>query len=350
MMNPTNRSSDDLPSQIEPQRSLAIAGLTWTQEGITITAVRPTLDVTSLDSQIDLANAYTKVKLGHYGEIARAASDIVRALPSRVCHGIAQNPKKWCVLSTGTHLGFGLPSAALIIARECSLRLQLPHITYSLAGSDRSRVSSTRYEDLPTKEERMSVLQQEISQADLSQLSGMNVLLFDDSTVSGTFLELVSACARQNGAKQVLPFVLHRFDGHGNHSFEQQVNASGFIRDPVPVFTALLADPLTSMTTRLIAYCLSLPSEHLRTILTTIPEQGRITILAAGIVFYGINLPESTRSIFTELEPDVVGAIRFDPDFSEQCKRRIGYLLAARGWRSTSLARETLLSVLGEIV
>jgi hypothetical protein len=348
-MNRTNRSFDGPPSQTEPEKSLSFAGPTWTQGGITITAVRPTLDVTSLGSQIDLASAYTKLKLGHYGEITRAASDVVRALPSQMCHGIARNPKEWCVLSTGTHQGFGLPSAALIIARECSTRLQIPHITYTLAGSDRSRVSSTRYEDLPTKEERISVLQQEISKADLSQLLGMNVVLCDDSIVSGTFIELVTACAKQHGAKEVFPFVLHRFDGHGNHSFEQRVNASGFIHNPIPIFTALLADRQTSMTTRLIAYCLSLPAERLRTILTTIPEHGLLNILAAGLVFYGTNLPEGARSIFSELEPDIMGAVGFDAYFSEQCKRRIGHLLTAREWRNTSLARETLVTILHEI-
>lgn len=348
-MNRTNRSSDDLPSRAEPQKSLAFTGPTWTQDGITITAARPTLDITSLNSQIDLATAHTKLKLGHYGEIARAASDVVRALPSQVCYGIAQSRKEWCVLSTGTHRGFGLPSAALIIARECSIRLQIPHITYTLASSDRSHVSSTRYEELPTKEERISVLRQEISEADPSQLLDMNVVLCDDSAVSGTFVEPVTACAKQNGAKEVFPFVLHRFDGQGDHSFEQRVNASGFIHNPIPVFTALLADPRTSMTTRLIAYCLSLSAEQLRTSFTTIPEHGLLNIMAAGLVFYGTNLPEGARSLFTELEPDIMGTVGLDAYFAEQCKRRIGHLLTAREWRNTPLGRETLVSMIREI-
>ncbi len=200
----------------------------WRQGANYVTVVRPTIQIDTLEEQRPLANAYSKLKVGHHDEIVRGASDIVCALSPSVCHAIATQPLEWRVLSIGTYRGFGLPSAAVLLARECATRLGLEHVMLELSGSDRSRVSSARYEDLSSKEERVSILQQEIAGANLPGLVDKHVLLCDDSLASGAFVELVAACARAHGAKSVSPVVLHRFDGNGDHSFEQQVNVSSF--------------------------------------------------------------------------------------------------------------------------
>jgi hypothetical protein len=311
-----------------------------------ITLVRPTIRADSFESQRDLAEAYSRLKLGDHNEIARGAIDVVHALPASVCHSIALQPEDWRVLSIGTYRGFGLPSAALLVARECAERLGLKHVTLELSGSDRSRVSSNRYEDLSSKAERMSILKQEIAHGMIPGLVGKNVLLCDDSLASGTFIELVSACARAQGARSVYSLVLHYFDGHGDHSFERRVNISSFSADPVRAFTDLLTNPRTTFTTRLVAYCLGLPNDDLRAVLTTVPERGRINLLAAGIVFYGDRMPEVARALFLELEPEIMKHVQSRDDSREHSKHRVGYLLHSQQWRNELLSRSALISSL----
>jgi hypothetical protein len=326
-----------------PLTAPQVSAFIWRQGADTVTLVRPTIQIDTLEEQSSLANAYSKLKLGHYDEIVRGGIDVVSALTPSMCHAIATRPSDWCVLSIGTYRGFGLPSAAVLLARECAERLGLAHVMLGLSGSDRSRVSSPRYEELSSKEERLSILQQEIAGATLPDLMGKHVLLCDDSLASGTFVELVAACARAHGAKSVSPYVLHRFDGHGDHSFEQQVNTSSFVRDPIPVFRELLTDSKTAFTTRLVVYCLSLAADELRALLVTIPEFGRINLTAAALVFYGDALPGSARAVLNEIEPEIMRRVSLSPDFGECCKRSVGNLLASRMWRNGALSREALI-------
>jgi hypothetical protein len=218
-----------------------------------------------------------------------------------------------------------------------------------LSGSDRSRVSSARYEDLSSKEERVSILQQEIAGANLPDLADKHVLLCDDSIASGTFVELVAACARAHGAKSVSPFVLHRFDGNGDHSVERQVNVSSFARDPIPVFRELLTDAKTAFTTRLVVYCLSLPVDDLKVLLETAPEYGKLNLIAAALVFYGDALPGNARVVLNELEPEIMRHVGSQGDFGECRKRGVGNLLAARMWRNHALSRGALIESMTDV-
>lgn len=321
----------------------------WRQGANAVTLVRPTIRINTLEEQQSWANAYSKLKVGQYDEIVRGAIDIVGALPSSTCHAIVTRPSDWRVLSIGTYRGFGLPSAAVLLARECAERLGIEHVMLGLSGSDRSRVSSARYEDLRSKEERVSILQQEIVGAELPDLIGKHVLLCDDSLVSGTFVELVAACARAHGASSVSPYVLHRFDGRGDHSFEQQVNVSSFIRDPIPVFRDLLTDSKTAFTTRLVVYCLSLPVDGLRALLETVPEYARVNLTAAALIFYGGALPVNARAVLNEIEPEIMRYVGAPGDFADDRKRKIGNLLASREWRNGALPRDALIeSITGE--
>jgi hypothetical protein len=330
-------------SEISPELAHLSASI-WRQGTNSVTLVRPTIQLDTLEEQRSLANAYSKLKLGHYDELVRGAIDVVQALPASMCHAIATQPSEWRVFSIGTYRGYGLPSAAVLLARECAERLGLEHVMLGLSGSDRSRVSSTRYEDLSSKQERVSILQQEIAGADLPGLADKHVLLCDDSLASGAFVELVAACARAHGAKSVSPFVLHRFDGNGDHSFEQQVNVSSFARDPIPVFRELLTDSRTAFTTRFAVYCLNLPVDELRVILEASPEYGRINLVAAALVFYGDALPASARVVFSEMEPEVMRLVGAQGDFAECHKRSVGNLLTSRMWRNCPLSRQSLVN------
>jgi hypothetical protein len=301
-----------------------------------VVAVRPTIYKERFLDQQAYAIAYSNLKFGSYTEVQSGAADITTSLTSDLAAAIRKEPQKWCVLSIGTHLGYGLPCAAILLANAVASRIGVERTTIPLGGSNRESLPSKKYEELSSKEDRSFVLNQEIERGAFPNLAGKQVILIDDCYVSGNFIETVSTQALLHGASCVVPLVLHRFDALGDHSFESVVNLAGLKGSKSTFLKTLWSDQKTSITTRLVTLTASLSEEEVVNLLSSLPPFAALNFLATSLVYFGRDAPCSGKAAFFRILPELYRENLFD-NTTLQGIEALGKFLTNRWWRNTEV-------------
>lgn len=256
---------------------------------------------------------YSRMKMGARDELDRFAKELVAFITSH--EGTDWNKKlhEWCLVFQHHQ---GIPSSTWLLANLMKNLLSIPAIVLI---NTRKNIGTLQGRDLHMREEMLHGALV-CSKADADALKGKNILLIDDSFVTGA---MMAECVRVlNGlmVRNIKSYVVARITPMTVRS-EEIVNQYALSRDGAQVLAEILNDANSWVTTRLIAYVFSLSEKEIVALTESVTPEALLNMYVSSLLYFNSNSSKRIDILATKLRqlnhfpyPLHADAMRFSSD------------------------------------
>jgi len=214
-----------------------------------------------VDISLKWVQNYSKFKIGHWKSLILWEKSMTKMIKKEIGKEIKTCPEEWLVIIKRL---WRIPSASFNLAKDISEKLHLNSLILESIIPD-SKLAEGDYSKLSTKKQRIANIKDVIKYNNSQFVNNKNIIFIDDSYVSGTILAQIKNLTFSKGAKAFYPFVIADLSKTKNYAQENILNQASLEKNKkVDLFTEILNDPHSIITTKLICYFSELNEKDLQ--------------------------------------------------------------------------------------
>ena len=234
---------------------------------------------------------YSYLKLGYSKAVKEEAENLSNLIKRDLGHIIKKDPDDWLIVFL---TGKGWNHAATLLGKEIALKHNLRSVVILPNEDPLSKVylADVDYSSIKTREQRLGKIYNRFVLGRDQAVKGKNVILIEDSLMTGATIEVLTSLLKKNGALNIYPYVLIKFIGWSDAGFEDEINRKSFKEHGIESLVKVFNDPESPRIKRLIRYSLALSEKELYLLTNRLKPEALLYLYLSAIKLFPIKMPD----------------------------------------------------------
>ena len=235
--------------------------------------------------------SYSYLKLGYSKALTVEAENLSNLIKGDLGRIIKKEQGDWLIAFL---TGRGWNHAATLLGKEIALKHNLRSVVILPNEDPLSKVylADVDYSSIKTREQRLGKIYNRFVLGKDQAAEGKNVILIEDSLMTGATIEVLTSLLKKNGALNIYPYVLIKFIGWSDAGFEDEINRKSFKEHGIESLVKVFNDPESPRTKRLIRYSLALSGKELYRLTNRLKPEALLYLYLSAIKHFPLKMPD----------------------------------------------------------